>query len=253
MPRIYSPSEIQAVGLSGKILAEVIKALKKEAKEGVSLRQLDGLAYRLIKEKGAEPAFLGYRPDAGSRPFGASICASVNDVVVHGFPSDYKLKSGDILKIDAGVKYNGFFSDSALTVGIGKISKEAEFLIKATKQALEKAVKEMKAGKTLGDIGSAIQKIAERSKLGVIKELTGHGIGLELHEEPTVYNFGKKGSGLKLEKGMVLALEPMFSLGSNRVLQLPDESWATSDGSLSAHFEHTVAVTENGPRILTLY
>lgn len=252
MVKIYSPSQIQAVGLSGKILAEVLKALKKEAKEGISLRQLDGLAYRLIKEKGAEPAFLGYRPDPDSRPFGGTICASVNNVVVHGFPSDYILKSGDVLKIDAGVKYKNFFSDSALTVGIGKISKETELLMKATEQALGKAVKEMKSGKTLGDIGFAIQKVAEKNKLGVIRELTGHGIGFELHEEPTVYNFGKKNGGLKLEPGMILAIEPMFSLGSNKVIQLSDESWATSDGSLAAHFEHTIAVTDKGPIILTL-
>lgn len=251
MVKIYSPSQIQAVGLSGKILAEVLKALKKEAKEGISLRQLDGLAYRLIKERGAEPAFLGYRPDPDSRPFGGTICASVNNVIVHGFPSDYILKSGDVLKIDAGVKYKNFFSDSALTVGIGKISKEAKLLMKATGQALEKAVREMKPGKTLGDVGFAIQRVAEKNKLGVIRELTGHGIGFELHEEPTIYNFGKKNGGLKLEPGMILAIEPMFSLGSNKVIQLSDESWATSDGSLAAHFEHTVAITDKGPVILT--
>lgn len=136
MVKIYSPSEIQGIALSGKILSGVLKVLRKEAREGKSFRDLDALAYRLIKEKGAEPAFLGYRPDAQSRPFGASICASVNDVVVHGFPSDYVLKSGDVLKIDAGVKLNGFYSDSAITVAIGEVSKEARILIKATAEAL---------------------------------------------------------------------------------------------------------------------
>ncbi len=252
MVKIYSSSEIQAVSLSGKILAGVLKKLKYKAKEGVSLRQLDALAYQLIKDKGAEPAFLGYQSDVDCRPFGGSICASVNKVVVHGFPSDYKLKSGDVLKIDIGVKYKKFFADSALTVGIGKISKEAKLLIKTTEQALKNAIKEAKPGKTLGDIGFAIQKTAEKNKFGVIRELTGHGVGFELHEEPTVYNFGIKKGGLKLERGMILAIEPMLSLGSSGVIQLSDESWATDDGSLSAHFEHTVAITEKGPKVLTV-
>jgi methionyl aminopeptidase len=251
MVNIYSPSEIQGIALSGKILAEVLAALKKEAREGISLRNLDALAHKLIKEKGGEPAFLGYKPDPESRPFGASICASVNNVVVHGFPSDCVLKDGDVLKIDAGVKYKGFFSDSAITVAIGKISKEAKSLILATEEALGKAIKEAKPGKTLGDIGFAIQGVAQKNKLGVIRELTGHGIGFDLHEDPTILNFGKKNGGMKLEEGMVLAIEPMFSLGSSGVIQLSDESWATDDGSLSAHFEHTVAVTAKGPKILT--
>lgn len=251
MVKIYSPSEIQGIALSGKILSGVLRALRKEACEGKSLRDLDALAYRLIKEKGAEPAFLGYKPDMESLPFGASICASVNGVVVHGFPSGYALKSGDVLKIDAGVKLNGFYSDSAITVGIGEISKEAKILIKATENALIKAVKELRPGKTLGDIGFAIKSVADKNSLSVIRELTGHGIGINLHEEPTIYNFGEKKSGLALREGMVLAIEPMFSLGSSKVIRLSDESWATEDGSLSAHFEHTIAITAKGPRILT--
>jgi methionyl aminopeptidase len=209
------------------------------------------LAYSLIKGKKAEPAFLGYKPDAESLPFGASICASVNDAVVHGFPSDYILKSGDILKIDAGVKLNGFYSDSAITVAIGRVSKEAGILIRATEEALEKAIKELRPGKTLGDVGFAIESVAKKNKLSVIRELTGHGVGLDLHEDPMVLNFGKKNTGLKLKEGMVLAIEPMFSLGSSRVVRLSDESWATDDGSLSAHFEHTIAITAKGPKILT--
>jgi methionyl aminopeptidase len=251
MAKAYSPSEIQGIALSGKILSGVLKVLKKEAKEGVSLRDLDALAYRLIKEKGAEPAFLGYRPDLESLPFGASICASVNSVIVHGFPSDYVLKSGDVLKIDAGVKLAGFYSDSAVTVAIGEVSKEARLLIRATEEALGKAIKELKPGKTLGDVGFAIESVAKKNKLSVIRELTGHGVGLDLHEDPTVYNFGEKNTGLKLREGMVLAIEPMLSLGSSGVVRLSDESWATDDGSLSAHFEHTIAVTAKGPKILT--
>jgi methionyl aminopeptidase len=251
MVKIYSSSEIQGIALSGKILSGVLKALEKKAEEGAMLRDLDALAYRMIKDAGGEPAFLGYRPDAQSMPFGASICASVNDAVVHGLPSDYALKSGDVLKIDAGVKLNGFYSVSAITVGIGEIPKEAKILIKSTREALEKAIKEMKPGKTLGDMGFAIKRVADKNGLAVIRELTGHGVGLDLHEEPTVYNFGEKGKGMVVREGMVLAVEPMFSLGSSEVIQLPDESWATEDGSLSAHFEHTIAVTARGPKILT--
>jgi len=205
----------------------------------------------LTKQEKAQPAFLGYQPDGASKGFGASICASVNETVVHGFPSDYKLKSGDILKIDFGVEKNGFFADAALTIGIGNISGEARHLIKNTKLALEKAIKIAKPGKTLGDIGWIIQKISQKAKLKVIKDLTGHGIGLELHEEPTIYNFGEKGKGIELKSGMVLAIEPMFSMSANEIIQMSDESWATADGSLSAHFEHTIAITEKGAVVLT--
>ena len=241
------------MSVAGKILAKIMPKILKEAKEGVALSDLNKLAYQLIKKEKAQPAFLGYKPDGAAKPYGASICASINEVVVHGFPSNYKLRSGDILKIDFGVEYNHFFADAAATIGIGKISGEAKHLIKVTKLALEKAVKIAKPGNTLGDIGWIIQKTARDNKLKVVRNLTGHGIGYELHEEPTIYNFGERGKGIELMPGMVLAIEPMFSISSEEVIQRVDESWATADNSLSAHFEHTVAIMEGGPKILTQY
>lgn len=249
---LKSEKEIEGIAQAGKILARILKAVSREAKAGIKLSQLNRLAYQLTKKEKAEPAFLGYRPDGATKPFGASICASVNEVVVHGFPSDYELRSGDILKIDFGVEYKKFFADAAITLAIGNISGEARHLIKITKLALDKAVKILKPGRTLGDIGWIIQRTAEKEKLKTIRDLTGHGIGRELHEEPTIYNFGERGKGPVLKSGMVLAIEPMLAIGSEKIVQRPDESWATIDGSLSAHFEHTVAITEKGPKILTI-
>jgi len=248
---LKSAKEIMGIAEAGKILAKILRILSQEAKIGVKLSDLNQLAYRLTKQEKAQPAFLGYKPDAASKPFGASICASVNEVVVHGFPSDYKLRSGDILKIDFGVERDGFFADAAITIGIGNISGEARHLVKITKLALDKAIKIAKPGKTLGDIGRVIQKTAEKEKLKVVKGLTGHGIGRELHEEPTIYNFGEKGKGIELKPGMVLAIEPMLSIGIDKIIQKPDESWATADNSLSAHFEHTIAIAEKGNKVLT--
>jgi len=251
MINLKSPQEIKKIATAGRILAKVLKAVVKEAKIGTQLSQLNKLAYQLTKKEGAQPAFLGYQPDGASRSFGASICASVNEIVVHGFPSDYKLQSGDVLKIDFGIEYQGFFADAAVTIGIGNISKEAKHLIKTTQLALKKAVKQARPGKTLGDIGWIIQKTAEDRGLKIIKSLTGHGVGLKLHEEPTIYNFGEKGKGVELKPGMVLAIEPMLAVATEKVIQRPDESWATADGSLSAHFEHTIVITERGAKVLT--
>ncbi len=251
MIRVYSQSEINSIAASGKILADVLDKISKEAAVGVSLKQLDKSAFELVKKAGAEPAFLNYRPHSATRPYPASICASVNDVIVHGLPNNYKLKAGDVLKLDFGVKYKGFYSDAAVTVAVGAVSPDARKLIKATKAALEEAIKIAKPGNFLGDIGWAIEKTAKKFKVKTVKELTGHGIGKELHEEPTIYNFGKKGKGVGLEQGMVLAIEPMFAIGADKIIQKKDESWATADGSLSAHFEHTVAIGEKNAIILT--
>ncbi|PIV31776.1 type I methionyl aminopeptidase [Candidatus Wolfebacteria bacterium CG02_land_8_20_14_3_00_37_12] len=250
--KIKTSSEIKSIAASGAILAEVFKKTAKEAKIGTVLKDLDKLAFRLIKESGAEPAFLNYRPNGALKPYPATICASVNNVIVHGLPNDYRLKNGDVLKLDFGVKYNGFYSDAAITIGIGTISPEAGKLIKATKIALEEAIKIAEPGNFLGDIGWVIEKIAKKFGVKTIKELTGHGIGRELHEDPTIYNFGKRGKGIELKSGMVLAIEPMFAVGTEKIIQKKDESWATANGSLSAHFEHTVAITDKGPKILTI-
>lgn len=251
MIKIYSKSEIEKIAESGEILLKILKRVSEEAIIGKNLSQLDKLAFELTKKAGAEPAFLDYRPDRTQKPYAASICASVNDVIVHGLPNDYKLKNGDVLKIDFGVKYQGFYSDAAVTLAIGEIAPEAKKLVMATKMALNEAIKIAKPGNFLGDIGWVIEKTAKKFGVKVVKGLTGHGIGKKLHEEPTIYNFGKKGSGIELKAGMVLAIEPMFVIGSERIVQKSDESWATADGSLSAHFEHTVAIMERGVRVLT--
>ena len=248
---IKSKEEIEAMAESGRILAEVMEKILKEVKTGIALKELDKLTEDLIRKAGAKPAFLNYKPEGAKRPYGASICASLNDVIVHGFPTKYKLKSGDVFKLDFGVLHKGFFTDAAITILIGEASAIARKLVEATKEALERAIRKCEPGNTLGDVGFEIENIAKRNGFKAVKGLTGHGIGRKLHEEPTIHNYGKKGEGMKLEPGMVLALEPMFTLGTDRIIQKKDESWATADGNLSAHFEHTVAITEDGPRILT--
>lgn len=262
MIKLKTPEEIKKIAVSGKILSVILKTVAENAVIGARLKELDELARRLVsqtKERlgaNVQPAFLGYRSEGSSKSYQAAICASVNDVVVHGYPSDYRLKSGDILKLDFGINYNGYYSDAAITVGIGEISPQARKLIEITKAALGKAIKIIKPGRHLGDIGWAISeyvKSAGKGKFKVVEGLTGHGVGLKLHEEPTVYNYGLKGKGEKLEKGMVLAIEPMVSAGSEKIIQKADDSYATADGSLSAHFEHTVAITEKGSMILTEY
>ena len=198
MIKLKTPEQIEKIARSGKILSEVFQKTIEEAKIGTSLKHLDDLAYQLIKKAGAEPAFLGYKPSGAKHPYGASICASVNDVIVHGFPNNYKLKDGDILKLDFGVKYRGFYSDAATTVGIGEVSKEIGQLIKAAKVALEEAIKSAKAGNHLGDIGFVIAQTAKKYGVKVVEGLTGHGIGFDLHEDPSVYNFGERGKGIEL-------------------------------------------------------
>jgi len=248
---IKTEDQIKMIRIAGKILANVATKIKEAAKEGVSLKTLDLLAKRFIEEAGAEPAFLDYQPHGADKPFPASICASLNEVVVHGAPTDYKLKSGDLLKLDFGVAYRGFIADGAFSIGIGKVSKTASDLMSVTRQALLVGIKECRAGKTLGDIGWAINNYVTKHGFKVVKGLSGHGVGLELHEDPPVFNEGQKNTGLKLKPGMVLALEPMVSAGDPYLLQLPDDSYATRDKSLTAHFEHTVLITKGEPEILT--
>ncbi len=251
MLTLKTPEEIEVMAEGGRRLAKVLRTLTQEAKEGVATKALDRLAYQLIHKSGAKPAFLNYRPAGARKPYPYTLCSSVNEVVVHGQPSDYILHSGDVLKLDLGLLYKGFFLDAAVTVGIGKITKEAQRLISTTKEALDTGIVEAKPGNTLGDIGFKIAAVAKQNKCSVVDGLTGHGIGRALHEDPTVFNIGRKGDGEELKEGMVLAIEPMFALGKPAIKQVRDESWATVDGSLAAHFEHTVAITKNGPRVLT--
>ncbi len=248
---IKTPEEIKKMRIAGKILSSIVKEIIALANVGVNLKSLDETAKRLILQAGAQPAFLGYCPYGAKKPYPSSICTSVNEVVVHSVPNNYKLKSGDILKLDFGVRYDGYHADAAWTIPIGKISPLAQKLIETTSNALKLAVKQCKTSKTLGDIGFTISSYVRRRGFRIVQGLTGHGIGKELHEDPSVYNYGQKGKGIKLEAGMVLAIEPMVSAGSPQIIQLKDDSYATADGSLSAHFEHTVVITENGPEVLT--
>ncbi|MBI5147829.1 MAG: type I methionyl aminopeptidase, partial [Parcubacteria group bacterium] len=227
MPRLVkTPPEIARIAAAGKILAAVMREVAGMVRPGVSLSFLDDAAYRLIAEAGAKPAFLGYRPHGSGRAYPASICASLNEVVVHGIPSGRVLRNGDVLKLDFGLKRGGFFVDAALTVGVGEISADAARLIKITKEALGLAIKECRSGKTLGDIGFVIDSHARKNGFQIVRELTGHGVGLELHEEPVVLNYGKRGEGLRLEEGMVLAIEPMISMGSGEIIQTEDDAYA---------------------------
>jgi len=251
MIRLKSKEDIKHLRISGKILSDVLRALQQNAREGTYVSSLDSFARELLKRYKASSAFLGYRPEGTNKAYPAAICASLNDVVVHGVPSRKMLKEGDLLKIDIGVNYKGYITDGAITIPIGKVSKDAKRVLETTKRALAEAVDECRAGKRLGDVGSVIELTAKKNKCSVVKGLTGHGVGFELHEDPVVYNFGKKGTGMIIEEGLVIAIEPMLSVGSPHIIQLSDESYATSDGSLSAHFEHTVAITENGSEVLT--
>lgn len=250
-PFIKSPQLIEKVRRSGEISGSVLKKLRAAAKPGVTLLELDSLAYKLIKEAKAKPAFLGYHPYGAKVAYPATICASVNDVIVHGVPTHYKLKDGDVLKIDLGVNWQGGISDSAVTVAIGRSSSEIERLIKTTEMALYEGIKAARGGKTLGDIGHAIEKTVAKARFRIVEGLTGHGVGEELHEDPSVENTGKPGTGLRLEPGMILALEPMTALGTSKIVQLDDDSYATEDGSVSAHFEHTILITDGEAEVLT--
>ena len=248
---IKNQDQIKKLRVAGKILASVAKRIRQEIKEGVSLSDLNILAKKLIQEAGAEPAFLNYQPHGAQRPYPASICASVNEVVVHGLPGKYKLKSGDVLKVDFGVTYEGLIADGAFTAGVGIIVPEAKKLMEVTEASLIMGIKECRPGKTVGDIGWAINNYVVKNGFKVIKGLCGHGVGTELHEEPAVFNEGNKNTGMALKPGMVLAIEPMVSAGDPYITQMPDDSYATRDKSLSAHFEHTVLITVKGPEILT--
>src|SRR6185437_360121 len=248
---IKSQQEIDIMAEGGRRLGAVLKRLKDEVRPGVTTLELDKIARTMITDGGDAPAFLNYRPDGARRAYPYTLCSSVNDVVVHGQPSSYALKDGDIISLDLGLKHKGYYLDAAITVPVGKIDSASKKLIVATEEALFAGIKAAKLGKTLGDIGYAIEKVARKNKLSVAEGLTGHGIGTHLHEDPTVFNYGDKNTGLRLAPGMVIAIEPMFTVGEGAILQLRDEGYGTVDGSKAAHFEHTVAITPKGPIILT--
>ena len=247
MIELKSSEEIEKMLASGKIVSQVLKTMQVEAVPGVSTWKLDQIAEEIIRSAGAVPSFLGY----GGFP--GSICTSVNEEVVHGIPSKERiLKEGDIIGIDVGAYLNGFHADSALTVPVGKVSGEAKRLLGGTKKALHKAIELIKPGIHLGDVSHTVETYSAEGKLGIVRDYCGHGVGRKLHEDPCVLNYGRKGTGPILKAGMVIAVEPMLNLGGDEV-EVLDNDWTvvTADGSLSAHFEHTVAVTENGHLILT--
>ena len=241
-----TPEEIDKMAAAGRILARCHEILRRKARPGVTTAEIDETAERFIRSQNAEPAFKGYRG------FPGSICASPNSMVVHGIPGPYRLQRGDILSIDIGVIHDGWVADAAITHPIGNVTPIAKRLLASTRAALFDAVEQCRLGNRLGDVSHAVETHVEADGFSVIRSLVGHGIGREMHEDPQIPNFGEPGTGPELEEGMVLAIEPMVNAGSHPV-RMGSDNWAvySQDGSLAAHFEHTVAVTANGPRILT--
>lgn len=241
-----SPDQIDRIAQAGAIVSGCLDMLKGMCRPGVSTAELDAEAERYIGGAGGIPTFKGYRG------FPASICASPNQVVVHGIPGDYRLAEGDIISLDVGVTLNGWIADAAITAPVGEVSRLAGKLLDVTRDSLMRAIGKFRQGNHLGDISAAVQKYVEENGFSVVRTLVGHGIGRKMHEEPQIPNYGTPGEGPLLEEGMVFAIEPMVNAGAHKVLVGKDK-WAIStvDGSLSAHFEHTVALTAKGPRILT--
>ena len=241
-----STEEIEKIAAAGRVLVRCLGLLRGKARPGVSTRELDEAAERFIRSQGAEPAFKGYRG------FPGSICASPNSLVVHGIPGPYRLSRGDILSVDVGVVLDGWVADAAQTFPVGPISPVAKKLLHTTRQSLFDAVEQVQVGNRLGDISQAVQRRVEADGFSVIRSLVGHGIGRDMHEDPQIPNFGVPGRGPELEPGMVLAIEPMVNAGTHPI-RVAGDNWSvySQDGSLAAHFEHTVAITAEGPRILT--
>lgn len=240
------PEEIERARASSQIVAEVLNKLRDKVKPGVTTGELDKFAELMAEKRGAIPAFKGYRG------YPNSLCTSVNEEVVHGMPSTRVLKEGDIVGLDFGVYYKGFFGDAAITLPVGKISPVALKLIEVTEQSLYAGIEQAQEGNRLGDISGSVQQIVEAAGFSIVRDFVGHGIGRNLHEEPQIPNYGKRGRGIELKSGMILAIEPMVNQGGFKVKILQD-CWTvvTEDGRLSAHFEHSIAITDNGPDILS--
>jgi methionyl aminopeptidase len=241
-----TPEEIEKMAEAGRVLVRCLALLKGKARPGVTTGELDAAAEKFIRSQGATPAFKGYRG------FPGSICASPNSMVVHGIPGPYKLRRGDILSIDVGVVLDGWVADAAITVPVGPVAPVTRELLDSTRQALFDAVEQCRPGNRLGDVSHAVQRRVEGDGFAVIRSLVGHGIGREMHEDPQIPNYGQPGTGPALEAGMVLAVEPMVNAGDHPI-RMGSDNWSvySQDGSLAAHFEHTVAITGDGPRILT--
>lgn len=250
---IKSPSEIALMREAGRIVALALQAVRENITPGVETAELDALAEEVIRSHGAIPTFMGVTQYKGQMPFPATITASVNEELVHGIPGSRKLQEGDIISIDCGATYKGFIGDSAFSAPVGSVSSEAQRLLDVTKQSLNAGIDMMRAGNRTGDVSYAIQHYVELHGFSVVREYTGHGVGRSMWEQPQVPNYGKPGRGPKLRPGMTIALEPMVNMGGYATKVLSDQ-WtvATRDGKLCAHFEHSIAVTENGPMVLTL-
>lgn len=247
MIELKSEREIRYMREAGRIVAAVLRELAAALRPGITTAELDRLAERLIREAGAEPAFKGYQG------FPASICTSINDEVVHGIPSPHRvIREGDLVSIDVGARYHGYYGDSAATFAVGEVSPEARRLLEVTRESLARGIAAARAGNRLGDIGYAVQEYVEAAGFSVVRDYAGHGIGRAMHEDPQVPNYGQPGTGLRLRPGLVIAIEPMVNAGGHAVRTDPD-GWTvrTADGSLSAHFEHTVLITAGGPEVLT--
>lgn len=241
-----SPAEIAIMRRAGRVVAETLAILRSAVRPGITTRDLDRVAEREIRSRDAIPSFLGYRG------FPATLCASLNHEIVHGIPGDPVVREGDLVKLDLGAIVEGFHADAAITVPVGEISEEARKLMETTERALYAGIEEARLGNRIGDIGAAVQTVAEGAGFEVVREYVGHGVGRALHEDPPIPNYGQPGKGLRLQEGMVIAIEPMVNVGTSDARTLAD-GWTvvTEDGSLSAHFEHTVAITADGPKILT--
>jgi methionyl aminopeptidase len=250
---LKSPAEIAIMHEANLIIRRIIDELRELVRPGMTTAEIDAFAEERVRAAGATPAFKGYPHRGDGRDFPGTVCASVNDEVVHGVPSDrVTLKDGDIVSVDLGVLYKGYYGDSAETYAVGTIDKDAEKLLKITKESLERGVEQARPGNRVSDIGHAVQQHVEANGFSVVREFVGHGIGSQLHEDPQVPNFGQPGRRERLVPGMVLAIEPMVNAGGPEVLLNAEDGWTarTRDGSLSAHFEVSVAITENGPRVL---
>jgi methionyl aminopeptidase len=254
MAKVKKEEEIKIMREGGKRLASVLREVVGIVKVGVSTDELNTLAEKKIRERGDEPAFLDYTPWGANRPYPATLCVSLNDEVVHGIPNERKriLKEGDIVSLDIGLKHNGLYVDMAVTVPVGKIDEKAKKLIEATKESLNRAIAVCRDGADLNDIGRAIEKYAKPFGYGIVEDLGGHGVGRKVHEPPYIQNYAVKGQSEKLKTGMTLALEPMLNEGTPEVVLDKDGyTYKTADGKRSAHFEHTIVITQNGAEILT--
>jgi methionyl aminopeptidase len=251
---IKNPQDIESIRTAGKYLAEVLSDLQAKVKPGISTAELDVAAEEGIVSRGCTPAFLGYKPQGMKYPFPAVLCISVNDEVVHGIPkANHILKDGDVVSLDLGLSYKGFFVDSAVTMCVGEGDDSAKKLINATREALSVGIGAARVGGTMGGIGEAVESVAQRNKVSVVEDLGGHAIGKKLHEQPFIPNAGHAGEGEHIVEGMALAIEPMFCEGSPKIILDEDDQWTyrMQDGKRAAHFEHTVLVTKDGPEILT--